>query len=191
MENKKIGCLVMAAGSGLRFGGGKLTAELEGKPLIRRALEAVPEGVFASVLVAAQEPSFEELAASFGFRFLLNNRPDRGVGYTIRLGTEALSDCAAILYMVADQPLLTRDTVARVAGAWLRAPACIAGACCGGRRGNPNIFPARFFPELLALEGDRGGSRVIRAHEDCFLPVEVPERELADCDTRESLNALR
>jgi molybdenum cofactor cytidylyltransferase len=185
METKKIGCLVMAAGSGTRFGGGKLTAEVAGKTLIRRALEAVPEGVFSDVVVAAQEGAIRNLAESFGFRFILNNHPDRGVGRTIRLGTEAMSGCAAILYMVADQPFLTGETVKRVAEAWRGAPEMIAGASCGGRRGNPNIFPARFFPELLALDGDRGGSRVIRAHEDCFLPVETPERELVDCDTRE------
>ena len=57
-------------------------------------------------------------------------------------------------------------------------------------RGNPNIFPARFFPELLQLTGDCGGSRIIRRHEDQFLLVETPPEELYDCDTPEALRAL-
>ena len=36
-QTLSLGCLVMAAGSGRRFGGNKLAAELDGKTLIRRA----------------------------------------------------------------------------------------------------------------------------------------------------------
>ena len=38
----RVGCVVMAAGNGARFGSNKLLAELEGRSLIRRALDAVP-----------------------------------------------------------------------------------------------------------------------------------------------------
>ena len=41
-----LGCVIMAAGNAVRFGANKLEAELDGKPLIRRAFEAVPAGVF-------------------------------------------------------------------------------------------------------------------------------------------------
>ena len=41
MEKLRIGCVVMAAGNGSRFGRNKLAAEVDGKTLLRRALEAV------------------------------------------------------------------------------------------------------------------------------------------------------
>lgn len=42
VENKpKIGCVVMAAGNARRFGENKLAAQLRGRSLILRALEAV------------------------------------------------------------------------------------------------------------------------------------------------------
>ena len=46
-----LGCVIMAAGNAVRFGANKLEAELDGKPLIRRAFEAVPAGVFDRVVV--------------------------------------------------------------------------------------------------------------------------------------------
>ena len=55
-------------------------------------------------------------------------------------------------------------------------------AMCGERRGNPNLFPAKYFPELCALKGAHGGTRVIRAHSASLLPVQLPEWELADCN---------
>ena len=70
-------------------------------------------------------------------------------------------------------------------------PDCIAAAAHNGKRGNPCLFPARFFPELCALEADRGGSSVIRRHEDALLLVEAGERELFDCDTKQALEILK
>lgn len=187
----KLGCLVMAAGSGRRFGGNKLAAELDGKTLIRRALEAVPGAQFAAVTVVSQYEDIEELAGEFGFAAIHNDRPDLGLSRTIALGTEAMRSCDGILYMVADQPKLRQETVARLVEVWRQHPDRIVGAGHDGRRGNPNLFPARLFPELLALRGDHGGSSVIRAHEEELLLVETDGAELFDCDTQEALEALQ
>ena len=60
-----------------------------------------------------------------------------------------------------------------------------------GRTGNPCIFPREFFPELCQLQGDVGGKRVIKAHLDRLLTVEVAPDALFDCDTPEALAELR
>ena len=46
----KIGCIVMAAGNARRFGSNKLDARVEGKTLLRRALEAREEERLRRVL---------------------------------------------------------------------------------------------------------------------------------------------
>ena len=161
-NSPRIGCVVMAAGTEQA----RLLRPYNGKALIARALDAVPP----------------ELARARGFAVLPNEQPARGISRTIRLGTQALSGCDGILYLVADQPRLTRASLQKIADAWRAHPDRIAAAMCGERRGNPNLFPAKYFPELCALEGARGGTRVIRAHSESLLPVQLPERELADCD---------
>ena len=187
----RAGCLIMAAGNASRFGENKLTARFDGRSLFSLALAAVPEGLFARVTVVSQYPALLEEAARAGFDTILNDRPEDGISRTIRLGTRAMADCDGILYMVADQPLLRAGTVRRVAEAWQEHPECIAAAAHNGNRGNPCLFPARFFPELCALEADRGGSSVIRRHEDALLLVEAGERELFDCDTKQALEILK
>ena len=187
----RAGCLVMAAGNASRFGENKLTARFDGQSLFSLALAAIPEGLFARVTVVSQYPALLEEAARAGFDTILNDRPEDGISRTIRLGTQAMADCDGILYMVADQPLLRAGTVRRVAEAWQEHPECIAAAAHNGNRGNPCLFPARFFPELCALEADRGGSSVIRRHENVLLLVEAGERELFDCDTKQALEILK
>ena len=186
-----IGCLIMAAGNASRFGENKLTASFAGKSLFSLALAAIPADTFARVTVVSQYPALLLEAAQAGFHTIRNDRPDDGISRTIRLGTEAMADCAGILYMVADQPLLRQETVLRIVQDWRQHPSCIVGAAHNGHRGNPCLFPARFFPELCALEGDRGGSSVIRRHEDALRLVEAAEPELSDCDTKQALEILK
>lgn len=187
MAELRIGCLVMAAGCGSRFGRNKLGAEVDGKSLLRRALEAVPVEEFHRITVVTQYDGAAALAESFGFDVVRNDRPQDGLSRTVRLGTEAMADCDAILYQVADQPLLEQDTVRREIEYFRTHPDCVVGLSHNGVRGNPCVFPRRFFPELTALEGDVGGNVVIRAHPEALLLFEAPAAELQDVDTMEAL----
>ena len=173
MENKpKIGCVVMAAGNARRFGENKLAAQLRGRSLILRALEAVPAG-------------------EFHFAAIHNPHPDYGISHTIELGLTALRDCDGVLFQVSDQPLLRRESVAELVDRWRTRPEKIVALGHGGVRGNPCLFPARFFPELLELREDHGGNTVIRRHEADLLLLDVPAEELRDVDTAQALEELK
>lgn len=186
----KLGCVIMAAGAGSRFGSNKLLADFRGEPLFRRALDAVPEGLFCRVRVVTGYDPVAALAAARGFEVTENDRPELGISRTIRLGLQELDECDGVLFMTADQPLLSAGTIGRLAAQFRREPGCIAAAACHGKRGNPCLFPRSLFPELLTLEGDTGGSRVIRQHPELVRLVETEEEELADCDTLQALREL-
>lgn len=190
-EELRVGCLLMAAGNAERFGENKLLcAADDGRTLIEHALDAIPRECFARVLIVTQYPEIAALAKERGFETLENRHPERGQSETIRLGTAALSDCDALCFMVADQPMLKRKTVAQELEFFRAHSENIVGLGHNGVRGNPCLFPARFFPELLSLEGDVGGSAVIKKHPDDLLLFEAPEEEMRDVDTKEALAAL-
>jgi molybdenum cofactor cytidylyltransferase len=191
MKKEKLGCVVMAAGNARRFGENKLAAELDGRSLIRRTLEAVPQDEFACVAVVTQYDAIETLAKEFGFRAVRNAHPDFGISHTIRLGLEALADCDGALFLVSDQPLLRRESVAELVRFWRQQPEKIAALGHNGVRGNPCLFPARFFPELMNLREDRGGNTVIRRHEEDLVLLEVNPQELTDVDTPEAMRQVR
>lgn len=186
----KLGCVVMAAGSSSRFGANKLLAPFQGKPLYQWALAAVPEGVFSAVCVVTGYEPVAALAKEKGFLPVWNDRPEEGVSRTIRLGLQELAHCHGVLFMTADQPLLTRQTVQRLAEVFRETPDAIVAVSAHGKRGNPCLFPQALLPELLALEGDTGGARVIKAHPDRLRLIEVAAAELADCDTAKALRDL-
>lgn len=187
----KIGCLLMAAGNASRFQSNKLLAEFRGKPLVLWALERIDPARFSQVTVVTQYPEICTMAEEFGFPWLKNDHPEWGAAYTIRLGTEAMPQCDAILYLVADQPLLDAAAIAKILETWQETPDRIVAPAHDGRTGNPCIFPREFFPELCQLQGDVGGKCVIKAHLDRLLTVEVAPDALFDCDTPEALAELR
>ena len=190
-QNTKIGCVVMAAGNASRFRANKLLMDYQGKPLIVHALDAADCSCLDRVVVVTQYPQIEAMALARGYACRINHQPDLGASVTIRLGTEALQDCDGILYLVADQPRLTADTVCRIVAAWQAAPECIIAPVSDGCTGNPCIFPRSLFGELMALEADAGGKKVIRRHPELLRTVTVEASQLFDCDTPQALEELR
>ena len=186
-----IGCLVMAAGNASRFGENKLAAVFEGKTLIERALQAVPQALFDKVCVVTQYDEVENLAEKYGFRCVRNSHPEWGISHTIFLGTNEMKSCDAILYMVSDQPLLDEKSVEKVVREWQKYPDKIVGAAHQGKRGNPCIFPQEFFPELMELHEDHGGNVVIKRYPVRLHLVEIAEQKLADIDTPKALEELK
>jgi molybdenum cofactor cytidylyltransferase len=192
LENQlKLGCVVMAAGNAKRYGENKLTAPFQGRSLILRTLESIPADLFDSVVVVTQYPEIMELARSFQFTAVHNHHPEYGVSHTIQLGLTHLGDCHGALFLVSDQPLLRRESVARLTFLWMQQPEKIAAMSHNGVQGNPCLFPARFFQEVMELEGDTGGSAVIRRHKDDLVLLEIDSQELEDVDTPTAMEQLQ
>ena len=191
-ENQlSIGCVLMAAGNSRRFGSNKLSVRLDGLTLAEYALNAIPSEVFSRVVVVTQYPEILEQAKNRGFMVKANLEPELGLSHTIHIGMEALSDMDAILFLVADQPMLRQETIENVVLLFREHSDRIVVAGHNGRRGNPCIFPREFYEELLALTGDLGGVVVSKAHEDRILCFNVEDvRELIDVDTEHTLSEL-
>ena len=83
----RSGCVIMASGLGVRFGGNKLLAPFGGQPLILRALAATA-GLFARRVLVTRAPAVAQLAREQGVQAVLHSLPQRSD--TVRLGLRAL-----------------------------------------------------------------------------------------------------
>ena len=188
----RLACLVTAAGSGSRFGMDKLMLPVSGQPMGVHALNTLHLDNFAlRVLITSKDKGYlMDAAKERGFEVVINPAPERGMSSSVRLGTEHIlttGEYDGILYAVADQPNLSAASVEKLIDAFEREPACIWAPEAEGKRGNPVIFPASLFPELVQISGDKGGRRVIAAHRDLLRTVQVPAWELKDIDRKEDM----
>lgn len=190
----KLACLLTAAGKSSRFGKDKLLLPVAGQPMGIHALDVLSEVPFAlRVLVTSSDKRYLiQAAQERGFDLVINPAPERGLSSSVRLGTEHILQTGAydgILYAVADQPNLQAATVQRLMETFTKQPDCIWAPEANGKRGNPVLFPASLFPELLKVQGDRGGRQVIAAHLELLRTIEVTQSELMDIDTKEDMGS--
>ena len=174
----------MASGRGRRFGGNKLLHPVEGTPLIQRTMDALPPRHFCRAAVVSDWPEVLDLARRGGFLPVENPLADEGQAASVRLGLQALGEVDGALFAVCDQPFLKTESIIKLLDCFAETPERICALSWAGKRGNPVVFPAALFPELLALTGDVGGGAVIRAHPERLRLVEAADpAELRDVDT--------
>lgn len=185
----QLGCVIMASGLGSRFGGNKLMADFHGKPMLQRALDAT-ESLFSRRIVVTRYESVAALCESQQVEVILHALPHRSD--TVRLGLEALGELDACMFLPGDQPLLRRETVARLLESWKDCPDQIIRPIYEDTEGSPVLFPAWAFPELTNLPEGKGGGFVMQTHPEKVHRVSVADPfELADADTPEILETLK
>ncbi|WP_430502307.1 nucleotidyltransferase family protein [Micromonospora trifolii] len=184
--------LLLAAGAGRRYGRPKALVELDGEPLVRRAIRLLADGGCAPVhvVLGAGADQMPDLPGAVPVR---HNRWSDGLGSSLLQGLASLEAAvpAAVVVLV-DQPLLSPVAVRRVRAAYADG-AVVAVATYAGRPGHPILLTRRTWPLLGGYAvGDRGARDLLRDRPD--LVVEVPCDDVgspADVDTPADLLRLR
>lgn len=158
--------LLLAAGAGRRMGRPKALVELDGEPLLRRALRALTEGGCdpVRVVVGARAEEVRRLLPDPG---LAVDSPDwaEGMGASLRAGLGALPEATAVLVHLVDLPEVDGRIVDRLAG--LAAPDVVARAVYDGVPGHPVLFGRRWWGEIAErASGDRGARDWLRGRTD-------------------------
>lgn len=199
----------MASGEGKRFSskkGGKLLAPLDGIPVLRHVLQALPIEEFCDVVVVTRWPEVETMCNTMQIKCVRHDDPLRSD--TIREGMRAVIDGSpdtsdtpdACLFVAGDQPLLTAGSIRRLLqtfrDAFGRGQSVVCRLGWKQEAGNPVLFPAVMFEKLRSLEGNRGGASLLRGEDmkKSGLQVLIVEagslNELMDVDSPEDLAEL-
>ena len=173
-SRRLIAGILLAAGQSTRFGRQKLLELWQGEPLVRKTARCFLEGGVEPLLaVVSADRRLVDALAGLPLTTVENEHPEQGISGSIAIGLGALPEgTEAALIGVADQPYLTPEAIRALVNAF--SPGRIIVPRWGDHRGNPPVFDRGFFPELLALRGDRGGQRVIAAHADAVTEVPLP-----------------
>lgn len=182
MTKGPVGGIILAAGESRRWGSPKPLLPLEGRPLVTWTLDAALASALARVVLVlgrdreAVVTALADRASNPRLEVVFNPRFAEGQATSLAVGLQALDDrFGAAMFLLGDQPLVTS---ALIDGLLERFAASDKGIClpvCGGRRGNPTLFTRSFYPDLLALSGDKGGRGIIAAHPEAVLAVEIDD----------------
>ena len=186
--------LVLAAGTASRFGGGqKVLARLGGMPLVRRVSEQALKSVADRVLVVVGREGDAARQALQGLPLTTVHNPlhTEGMSTSIRTGIAALPpEARAVLVLLGDQPGVGPDLMDAVLEADPEGEADVVVPVYREGPGNPVLFRAPVFPELLELEGDRGARAVVERAPGRVLEVTLDRTMPRDVDTPGDLRRL-
>ncbi len=183
--------VLLAAGSGSRFGRPKALVELDGQTLAERGVATLAAGGAAPVLVVTGAAPVE-LSPGFGVCIVHNPQWRTGMGSSLRAALRALpADTGAAVVALADQPLVGAEAVTRLIDAYL-AGAGVAVAAYDGQPRNPVLLAREHWPEVIAMAtGDRGARAFLRARPDLVTLVECGDTGRPDdIDTPADLDRI-
>jgi len=199
----RVAAIVLAAGQSSRFraAGGtdltKLVAKLDGKPIVRRVVEAALATKARPIVVVTGygRDSVEAAVADLDVGLAFNPKFASGLASSLSVGLFAMPrDVVGALVLLGDMPLIE----ARLADALIEAFLAREGALASiplteGRRGNPVLLGRGLFEAAMRLKGDEGARKLIGAlNEGELVEVEASDMGVTfDVDTPEDLAAAQ
>ena len=194
---RSVAAIVLAAGRSTRMGGpNKLLETISGKPLVRIAAEQALSSRASPVVVVSGHERARVEAALAGLDVRLVHNPDypQGLSTSVRAGLAALPpESEAAIVCLGDMPQVTSALIDRLIAAFdPERNALVVLPTFSGKRGNPVLWSRRFFPELMALEGDVGARHLIGAYPEVVTEVPVENgAAMVDIDTPDALRAAK
>jgi Uncharacterized MobA-related protein len=144
------------------------------------------DGIERVVVVGAH---VEELMQYLRSEVVIYNPNYReGISTSIRLGLRFFQDYDAVLIVLGDMPLITRETINKIINAYREGCTAVI-PTHKGLRGNPVLIHRSLFNELMRLKGDVGARELLRDRADvCY--VECGPEVIMDIDTLNDLAGI-
>ncbi len=193
--------VILAAGAGSRFGGGKIRAPLDGRPLLAHVLAAVREaGIGRVVVVLGRDAGAvvsalraDTPAALDRVLVAVNPEPERGLATSLAIGlgpATAAPAPAGVLIVLGDQPRVRAEVLRALCDAAAPASAvAVVPRYEADAAPNPVLLLPAGWPLVARLAGDRGLGPLLAADPGTVVRVPVPGAN-PDVDTPADLAEL-
>lgn len=184
--------VLLAAGAGVRFGGGKLVHPLDDGVAIaaHAARNLIAAGLHVVAVTRLGDFPLADMLEEEGCQVMPCAESIRGMGHTLAHGIASSRDAGGWVVALADMPRIRPATIAAVAAA-IADGALIAAPQYRGERAHPVGFGSSLREELLFLSGDTGAKSVLQRHLDAILLIDSDDPGVVlDIDLKADLGRI-
>ncbi len=192
-NTNRFAAVILAAGASTRMGQNKLLLDVDGVPMIRRAVQRAHDAGFTPIVVVlGNEPdrvraSLHDLPCTFA----LNTDFTGPTSGSLHAGLNALgADTDGALLMLADMVHVTTHMLRTLSVAANADTAPLHVSRYGDVLAPPLLFRRVLWNELLAWQGEGCGKAVVKAHQHEAQMHDWPLEALQDIDTPAEYRAL-
>jgi molybdenum cofactor cytidylyltransferase len=189
-----IAAVVLAAGRSSRMGPrNKLLEIVDGKPIVARVAETALDSGASPVFVVTGFEADRIAEALHGLDVtIVNNLAfEQGLSTSLHAGLAVLPpDCDGVVILLGDMPRIEPGDIASLISA-AKDREAICAPVNNGKVGNPILWGAAYFTEMMQLTGDAGAKQLLPKHPECIVEVPIAsDRIFADIDSPSDLARL-
>lgn len=191
-----LSLVVLAAGKSTRMHGrNKLLTKIEGKPMIRRVVEAALKSKVDEVVVVLgwEAEKIREAMADLPCRLVVNKDYEKGQSSSVKTGLGEVGEATrAMLVLPGDVAMIDSRSINLVVDEYDQGKYPIVVAAHDGKLGHPILLDRQFFKEIEQIDEQTFGLKsVVKKHEGETRLVETGSPNvLRDVDTPEDLKEL-
>jgi len=209
-RTRSTAAIILAAGSSSRMGDGrhKLLLPLDDRPVLAHVIDVTLASQARPILIVLGHHAHEvrKQIATYAAHpdITLIENPDylQGMSTSMRSGLQIIISHGyrkfkqwqvvdSALILLGDQPLIRPRIIDTLISTWQVTGKRIVAPLYDGKRGNPILFAASLFPELLEVTGDEGGRSVVERHRQELETVELGDAMASyDVDTWEAYQQI-
>lgn len=192
VSGKFISAVILAAGASSRMGKPKLELEIDGINLVERVIKnAAASVVDEIILVTKPEYLPFDISKYSGVKVVENEKWKSGQSSSMKAGLNRINpESDSVMFLMADQPMVNARLINRLVISSLETEKLITAPLYDDRRGSPVLFNKILFPELLKVEGDKGGRDLLDRYPVNYVEIKSSSAFL-DVDTPEDFRKLR
>ncbi|RYG70512.1 nucleotidyltransferase family protein, partial [bacterium] len=169
-SRRQVSAVLLAAGASQRMKSRKQLLEIEGEPMVRRAVKTVLAAEFVSLTVAVATGDWEVEVAIQDLPVTIASvrNPLLGQSESIRAGLEktATTGCDGILFLPCDLPLLTAQHLNALIALYQESESQIVASKYDDIIGTPLIVDKSLWYEVRKLQGDVGIRKIASKYTD-------------------------
>jgi len=177
--------IILASGFSNRMKRDKLLMEIEGIPMVERVIQSSIKSKLDEVILVYRVNEVKKLGIKYGVKLVYNPKAHLGQSEGLKLGVKEAKP-GAYMFLMGDMPFITEDLINRLIEEFIEDESNIIVPYYNNKRGMPTIFPYSLRGELLNIEGDIGGRRIIEDNpflvkkvyiDNCILGLDIDTQE--------------
>ena len=202
----QVNIILLGAGKGQRFqssspnkigcGTIKQLAKINGKPLIVHSIDKLQPLLKNSyvhnlyVTLGANKNAIQAVLPQ-GVSVIASQHWSDGMGHTLAESVHSIkAQSSHVLVALADQALITTEHYQQLLSASKKQPNKIIASLCEDQLMAPAIFPEKYFPLLVKLQGDKGAGKLLQQHAKKVDAITCKNAKI-DIDTLSDLEQIR
>lgn len=184
--------IIMASGFSKRMKRDKLTLTINGEPIIERVIMAAKNSKLGEIIIVYQKDEIRHIGLKYKLKTILNLHPEKGQSESMKLGIKSSNlETRGFMFIVGDQPLLNSDTINILIEAFNQNDKGIIVPIYNKKKGSPTIFSSSLKDQLLKVEGDKGGRKIIEERPEIVKFIHIEDYIVGlDIDTWEEYEQI-